>query len=124
MLPWPSMDMKSSLHFEADQGQPQTSRKLEWHQKDSDANHFSPCMRDGDSPLHYAAQGDTASSSIRQGSKKSAGIQPDYTQPGGLPVSANTQPGGTEAALPSKLLNHIATWCQAVTVDDQSKRAL
>jgi hypothetical protein len=36
----------------------------------------------------------------------------------------NTQPGGTAAALPSKLLNHLATWCQAVTVDDQSKRAL
>jgi hypothetical protein len=80
-------------------------------------------MRDGDSPWHYT-QGDTASSSIRQGSKKSAGIQPEYHPARWLPVSANTQPGGTEAALLSKLLNHLATWCQAVTVDDQSKRAL
>ncbi|CAN5968232.1 unnamed protein product [Sphagnum jensenii] len=75
MLPWPSMDMKSSLQFEADPGQPQTSSKQ----------------------------------FIRQGSKKSAGIQPDYHPARWLPVSANTQPGGTEAALPSKLLDLLAT---------------
>jgi len=46
---------------------------------------------------------------IRQGSKKSAGILPHFHPARWLPVSANTQPGSIEAALPSKLLYHLAT---------------